>query len=347
MNLPPTTAFPAIGDIMTAQGKRPSEVELIDRYFRPLASDPGAFGLADDVALVPPKAGEDLILTVDTVAEGVHFFPDDPADAVAAKALRINLSDLAGKGATPRSYLLALSLRADWKEEWVAAFVRGLGEDQKTYGLSLIGGDTTRASGGTTISITAIGGLPTGTIVRRAGAQFGDQVFVSGTIGDAALGLRLRKGEIDASGAEADHLLRRYRLPEPRLALAPILRRHATAALDVSDGLIGDFAHICRASGVSGIIEAAAVPLSAPARRIVEGAPEALRWVLTGGDDYEVLATVPERSADAFAGDAAGAGVPMTRIGRVTAGGAPPTVVDPAGRQLSFPRLSFDHFRSA
>jgi thiamine-monophosphate kinase len=329
-----------------AAGGRPGEFELIERYFKPLASEPGAFNLTDDVALIQPRPGEELVLTVDTLAEGIHVFPDDPAEGIAAKALRINLSDLAAKGAEPRGYLLALSLRSDWTEEWVAAFVRGLASDQKTYGLSLLGGDTTRAAGGTTVSITAIGAVPQGKLVRRAGARAGDAVFVSGTIGDAALGLRVRRMEFDQRVPGAEHLVRRYVLPEPRVALAPVLRRHATAALDVSDGLIGDFAHICRASGVTGTIEVALVPLSPPAQRLVESQPDALRSVLTGGDDYEILATVPENLADAFARDASEAGVTVTRIGRVAAGGGPPRAVDSSGNSLSFPWLSFDHFRS-
>jgi thiamine-monophosphate kinase len=326
-------------------GGRPGEFELIERYFKPLASAPGAFGLADDVALIQPRAGEELVLKVDTLAEGVHFFADDPPEGIAAKALRINLSDLAAKGAEPRGYLLALSLRSDWTEAWVAAFARGLAADQKMYGLSLLGGDTTRAAGGTTVSISAIGAVPQGKLVRRAGARPGDAIFVSGTIGDAALGLRVRRNEFDQRVPGAEHLLRRYVIPEPRVALAPVLRRHASAALDVSDGLIGDFAHICRASGVTGTIEIALIPLSPPAQRLIESQPDALRSVLTGGDDYEVLATVPESSAEAFAREAGEAGVAVARIGRVTAGSGSPTVVDKSGNPLSFPWLSFDHFQ--
>ncbi len=227
---------------MNPRSSRPNEFELIERYLRPLASGQGSFGLADDVAIMPPRPGEDLVLKVDTIAEGVHFFPNDPAEQVAAKALRVNLSDLAAKGAVGRGYLLALSLRADWTEDWVAAFARGLAEDQQTYGVTLLGGDTTRAAGGTTISISAFGVLPMGTIVRRAGARVGDAIFVSGTIGDASLGLRVRLGEINgsAAGTDVDFLFRRYALPEPRTALAPILRRHASASIDISDGLLGD-----------------------------------------------------------------------------------------------------------
>jgi thiamine-monophosphate kinase len=333
---------------MTPRGQRPGEFELIERYLRPLATGQGSFGLTDDVAIMPPRPGEDLVLKVDTIAEGVHFFPEDPAGHVAAKALRVNLSDLAAKGAVPRGYLLALSLRSDWTEEWVAAFARGLAEDQKTYGITLLGGDTTRAAGGTTISVSAFGVLPMGTIVRRAGARVGDAIFVSGTVGDAALGLRVRLGEINGSpaGTEVDHLFRRYALPEPRTALAPILRRHASASIDISDGLLGDLGHICRASSVSALIEVGDVPMSVPARKIVEADSSMLRWVLTGGDDYEVLATIPSASADGFVRDAASAGVPVTRIGTVTVGTGVPLAIDRAGKPITFPEASFDHFRN-
>ena len=334
---------------MSPHGQRPGEFELIERYLRPLASGQGSFGLADDVAIMPPRPGEDLVLKVDTIAEGVHFFPNDPAEQIAAKALRVNLSDLAAKGAVPRGYLLALSLRADWTEDWVAAFALGLAEDQKTYGLTLLGGDTTRAAGGTTISISAFGVLPMGTIVRRAGARVGDAIFVSGTIGDAALGLRVRTGEISggAAGTEVDYLFRRYALPEPRTALAPILRRHASASIDISDGLLGDLGHVCNASSVSGVIETTAVPLSSAARKIVDSDPATLRWVLTGGDDYEVLATIPPMAADAFSRDAASAGIQVTRIGAVTAGHGDPVALDRAGASITFPQPSYDHFRNA
>lgn len=334
---------------MNPRSPRPGEFELIERYLRPLATGQGSFGLTDDVAVLPPRPGEDLVLKVDTIAEGVHFFPNDPAEQIAAKALRVNLSDLAAKGAIARGYLVALSLRPDWTEEWVAAFARGLAEDQQTYGLTLLGGDTTRAAGGTTVSITAFGVLPMGTIVRRAGARVGDAIFVSGTIGDAALGLRVRLGEINgsAAGTEVDHLFRRYALPEPRTALASILRRHASASIDISDGLLGDFGHICKASSVSGVIETTAVPLSSAARKIVESDSTTLRWVLTGGDDYEVLATVPSGSAEAFAVDAANAGVPVTRIGAVTAGSGDPVALDRAGAAVTFPQRAFDHFLNA
>jgi thiamine-monophosphate kinase len=197
-----------------------------------------------------------------------------------------------------------------------------------------------------TIAITAIGRLPKGTMVHRHGAKPGDVIFVSGTIGDSALGLGCRLGTIDraALGPLADHLLSRYLHPEPRMALAPVLRRHASSALDVSDGLVGDLDHICEISGVGGEIEANAVPLSEAARRAVAIAPGAMGSVLTGGDDYEIIATVPGASARAFSADAAAAGVPVTRIGRVLPGKGPPRVVGADGNTMRIPTRGHTHF---
>jgi thiamine-monophosphate kinase len=324
---------------------RPGEFELIERYFRPLAGDPGALSLTDDAAVYAPPGGHEVVLKADLIAEGIHFFSDDPPKSIASKALRVNLSDLAAKGATPVGYLLSLALHADWTEAWIAGFAAGLAADQARYGVSLFGGDTSRAAGGTVVSVAAFGEAPKGSIVRRAGAKPGDIVFVSGTIGDAALGLRIRLGTLDAmpAGGSADHLLDRYLHPQPRVELAPVIRRYATASLDVSDGLVGDFAHICKQSGVGGEIEADAVPLSAGAKALVASDPTALATVLTGGDDYEILATVREGDADEFAEAAAMAGVPMTRIGRVIEGQGPPVVLGPEG-PIRLGHFSHTHF---
>lgn len=324
---------------------RPGEFEIIERYFRPLAGDPGAVNLTDDAAVYNPPHGEEVVLKADLIAESVHYLPEDPARSVAQKALRVNLSDLAAKGAVPVGYLLSLALRPDWTEDWVAGFASGLAADQERFGVTLFGGDTSRASGGTVVSIAALGRAPVGSLVRRKGARAGDAVFVSGTLGDAALGLRIRLGTIDAmpAGGAADHLLDRYLHPQPRVALAPVIRAFATASMDVSDGLVGDLGHICRQSEVGAEIYAAAMPLSAGARALVAADATALETVLTGGDDYEILATVPEGRAAAFAEAAAEAGVPVTRIGTVTSGEARVTVVGAEG-PLRLGRTSHVHF---
>src|ERR1043166_8902947 len=216
-----------------------AEDRLNARHFKPLAKHPGTFGFPDDASAITPPAGHDLVLKTDGLIAGVHFFPDDPADGVARKALRVNLSDLAAKGAAPLGFLLAIALTKGFDESWLAEFARGLGEDADAYQCPLLGGDTDSTPGPTSISIAAFGSLPQGTMVRRAGARAGDHVFVSGTIGDAALGLLVRRGDAKSwtlDAAMSDHLVSRYRLPQPRNALAEAMRTHASAAIDVSDG---------------------------------------------------------------------------------------------------------------
>jgi thiamine-monophosphate kinase len=329
-----------------ARGRRPGEFELIERYFRPLASDPGAFALGDDAAMMRPKAGEDLVLTTDFLGAGIHFFPDDPPESIARKALRVNLSDLAAKGAEPFGYLMALALPSDWTEAWVRHFTSALRADQKSYGIALLGGDTSRAPGGMSITITALGRLPKGTMVHREGARAGDLLFVSGTVGDGALGLRLRLGTIapKPTPAVARPLCDRYLHPQPRVALAPAIRAHATAALDISDGLVGDFGHMCKASGLTGEIIAADVPLSKSAAALLAGDASLLSTILTGGDDYEILAAIPPREAAEFAAKAKAARVPVTRIGKLVRGRGGPVVVGRTGKPMNLGRVSFDHF---
>ena len=335
----------------TNANERPESVsaedELIARYFKPLAKHAGTFGFADDAAAIAPPAGHDLVLKTDGLIEGVHYFPDDPAEDVARKALRVNLSDLAAKGAAPLGFLLAIALPKGFSEDWLAAFARGLGDDADAYQCPLLGGDTDSTPGPTSISIAAFGVVPHGTMVRRAGAKPGDRVFVTGTIGDAALGLAVRKGEASSwglDGAMTDQLVSRYRLPQPRGALAPVLRAHVSAAMDVSDGLVADLAKLCRASEVSADIEVARVPLSAAARRALAADPALIEPALTGGEDYEILCAVADAKAAEFAKAAAAAGVPVAEIGRCVAGEAPPRFLDAQRHALTFARPGYSHF---
>src|SRR5947209_15440107 len=318
-----------------------AEDRLIERYFKPVAKHPGAFGLADDAAAITPPPGHDLVLKTDGLIAGVYFFSDDPADGVARKVLRVNLSDLAAKGAAPLGFLLSIALPKNFSEEWLAGFARGLGEDADAYHCPLLGGDTDSTPGPITIYISAFGTLPTGTMVRRSGAQVGDHVFVSGTIGDAALGLRVRKGEFeDASG----HLVTRYRLPQPRMALAEAVRAHASAAMDISDGFAGDLAKLCRASGVSANIEVARVPLSVAASHALASDCDLIESILTGGEDYETLCAVAPSRVAAFKADSAKAGVAVSEIGLIVSGDAPPRFLSPEGKPLAFIRASYSHF---
>ena len=325
------------------------EERLIARYFAPLAKHPGALGLTDDAAAITPPAGCDLVLKTDGIVGGVHFFPDDPPDMVAKKALRVNLSDLAAKGATPLGFLLTLALPEEVGDAWLAPFARGLGADVQAFGCPLLGGDTDRTGGPITISIAVIGAVPQGRMVRRAGAQAGDRVVVTGTIGDAALGLRLRR-DTSAAGRWAltpeqrNHLEARYLVPEPRTAIAEILRAHASAAMDVSDGLAGDLAKLCRASSVAAEIAVARVPLSDGARAALAEEPALIETILTGGDDYEVVACVPAGKVEPLRRQASAAGVAVTEIGAVTAGQGAARFLASDGRPLVFRQPSFSHF---
>jgi thiamine-monophosphate kinase len=328
---------------MAARDEISAEDRLIARFFKPLATPPGALGLSDDAAFLKPPPGFDLVLKTDAIIGGVHFFPEDAAQAVASKALRVNLSDLAAKGARPLGFLLSLALPKEIDENWLEGFAQGLRGDSMLFGCPLFGGDTDRTPGPITISIAMFGAVPEGTMVRRAGAKAGDRVFVSGTIGDAALGVQVRKGkDWTLSEPQRQHLVSRYLLPQPRNALAETVRTHASAAMDISDGLAGDFAKLCRASGVAADIDAARVPLSEAAKAVIAADGAALESVLTGGDDYEILCTVPAAKADAFRAAARIVNVTVTDIGEIKAGEGVRFLA--GGQVLLFKRASFSHF---
>jgi thiamine-monophosphate kinase len=298
-------------------GEMPGEFDLIARYFAPLARRvPGALGLKDDVALLDPSPGHQLVVTTDAVVAGIHFLPDDPPGLIAKKLLRVNVSDLAAKGAVPVGCLLALALPRTTTPIWLDSFAAGLAEDCAHFAIPLIGGDTTATDGPLTMALTAFGEVPRGQALLRSGAKVGDRIFVSGTIGDGALGLLVAKGELSALAAPLrDYLLSRYRKPEPRLVLGRTLRGIAHASMDISDGLIADLGHICEASGVAAEIQAAMVPLSDGAQIAVARDPALLSHVLTGGDDYELLFTADPKDSDRIVQAAIGTGVPVTGIG--------------------------------
>jgi thiamine-monophosphate kinase len=333
---------------MTNRQNNPSgEDSLIARYFKPLATDPGAFGLGDDAAILQ-ASGDDIVVTTDAIVEGVHFLPDDPADTIARKALRVNLSDIAAKGATPAGFVLTLALRAA-DEAWLEPFARALGEDAAQFGCPLLGGDTVSTPGPLMISITAFGRVPAGKMVHRSGAKPGDRVVVTGTIGDAALGLDILKGGTVAGALAADvaartMLVERYRIPQPRNALANAVRDHASAAMDVSDGLAGDLAKLCEASGVSAVIDAQSVPLSAAVATLLSRHIAGMEAIVSGGDDYEILCAIPENRFEPFAQAAGLAGVVVTPIGTIIAGSSVPRFLDGQGREIALPRLSHSHF---
>ncbi len=312
----------------------PAEFGLIARHFRPLAGE-GALDLLDDAALLMPPPGRQLVFTADAMVEGVHFLPDDPADTVGRKLLRVNLSDLAAMAAVPLAYLLTVSAPRGTPDGWFADFAAGLAADQALFGISLLGGDTTSTPGPVSLTLTCIGHVAPGAALRRAGAAAGDDVWVTGTIGDGALGLAALRGQVrDPEG----WLAGRYRLPQPRLGLA--LHGIASAGMDVSDGLVQDLGHLCRLAGLGARVEATLVPLSPAA---TAAGPDWLGTCLTGGDDYELLLAVPPERSDALQTIALGAGVQVTRIGAFVAG-EDVAVVDHQGTRIRLDRAGWSHF---
>ena len=325
-----------------ATGKRRiGEFDIIARYFAPLtAGDPLAFGLLDDAALVDVPDGQSLVMTKDLIVAGVHFLPDDPADLIARKLLRVNLSDLAAMGAVPVAYLLGVALPESVDEDWLKAFSAGLGADQKTYGIHVIGGDTVATPGPLTLSLTALGTVARGSAISRAGAKPGDDIYVSGTLGDAALGLKMLQGELAPASQD---LIDRYRLPRPRVAMGLALRGLASAAADISDGLIADLGHICEASSTGASIQEAELPLSPPARVALEANPELIASILAGGDDYELVVTAPPQAADAIRACAERESLALTKVGRIEQGRGV-RVMTPDGGIRELKQVGFTHY---
>ena len=322
-----------------------SEFELIARYFRPLADAAGAYALTDDAASLSIDADGDLVVTKDAIVEGVHFLADERPETVAGKALRVNLSDLMAKGARPTGYLLLLGLGDRWTEDWVAGFAKGLAADQARYGVTLLGGDTVRVPGPMVVSVTLFGEAGPGGMVRRGAACAGDAVYVSGTIGEGALGLLAAQGHLP-DGLQSDvsaALERRYRLPEPPVVLTDAVSRYARAAMDISDGLVGDLDKMCQASGVSATIHADRVPLSDEAQAAIACDPALVSTALTGGDDYQVLAAIAPENAAAFEQCARDAGVGVTAIGGFVEEAGPVTVIGPDGTAMDFAMRSYVH----
>lgn len=322
------------------------EFEIIAKYFAPLATAPGAEGLRNDGACFTPGAGLCAVVTADAMVAGVHFLPDDPPETLGRKLLRVNLSDLAAMGARPLGYLLVTAFPKDIGEDWIAAFASGLARDQAEFGVGLLGGDTVSTPGPLTLSLTAFGEAAPDRILTRSGARAGDEVFVSGAIGDGMLGLKALRGELTRlSAPDRAALLERYRLPRPRLALGRALSEAglATAALDVSDGLLADMGHICAASGLAAKLHAPAVPLSAAGARALEAESGLRHRILSGGDDYELLFTAAPGRAGAIQSLARDLDLPLTSIGRMTAGQGV-HAFDDAGEEINLSSKGWEHF---
>lgn len=328
------------------EGDLPGEFALIEDIFAPLASQArGALALKDDAALYRADEGCETVLTVDAIVAGVHFLADDPAESVARKLLRVSLSDLAAKGAVPKGYLLVTAWAGDTTFDWIKRFASGLAEDQARYGVALWGGDTVKTPGPLTFSLTAIGEVPIGTMIPRGGARPGDDLYVTGTLGDAALGLEVLKGKLSGLGNEDEgHLVRRYREPEPRCSLGPRLRGLAHAGLDVSDGLLADLGHICETSGTGARIEKDRLPLSAAVKKALQRDETLFPLIVGGGDDYELLFAAPPERAREIEVAAGEAAVRVTKIGRVMGPEEGVTLADGSGRPIPLKHLGYRHF---
>jgi thiamine-monophosphate kinase len=319
------------------------EFGRIGQFFAPLAGL-GALDLTDDAALLDCPPGYHLVLTVDQLVAGVHFLADDPPELIAKKLVRRNLSDLAAMGAAPRHYLLTSALPASRDDEWVERFAAGLAEDQHRYGIALLGGDSTSTPGPASFTLTAIGQVAVGEEIRRAGARPGDRIWVSGTIGDAFLGLAVLHGRYD--GLAPEHraaLIARYQLPDPRIELGPRLAGIAHAMIDVSDGLLADLGHVAETSCVAGIVELARVPLSPAAREVVGDDAAAQAALASGGDDYELLFAAPHEAHDEIVALSESLGLPITEIGRIEAGSGV-RLIDEAGRDVPVVKPGWRHF---
>jgi len=323
---------------------RLGEFDLIKRLLAPLTRNtPGAYNLTDDAATLAPSHGCELVVTKDAVVAGVHFFATDPPDLIARKALRVNLSDLAAKGARPVGFFMALMLPDHIDDAWLSSFVGGLGHDIDEFGFPLMGGDTTATPGPLAISITAIGEVKAGHMTRRNGAMPDDVLCVSGTIGDAAVGLEVAKGEHkNLSAAHQEFLLGRYRLPLPRMLLGQAEAARDSACIDISDGLCADVGHICAQSNVGAIIEIDKVPLSMAVLAASAQSSTVLMQVLTGGDDYELAFAIPPANVPAALAHAQRVGVALTPIGRFVAGQGV-SVLDASGRPVKLPASGYRH----
>jgi thiamine-monophosphate kinase len=279
------------------------------------------------------------VLTKDAMVAGVHFLGDDPPAQIAQKLLRVNLSDLAAMGAAPLGYLVALARSKETTDDWLADFCAGLAADNAAFEIALLGGDTVSTPGPLTLSLTAIGEVPKGEALLRRGAGAGDDIWVSGTLGDAALGLAVLQGELEAAEAASTFLIERYRLPRPRRALGQALRGLASAAIDISDGMIADLGHILETSGVGAELHADALLLS-PAARDLPGARDA---ALAGGDDYELLFTAPPKRRADIEALSRQLDLPLTCVGEMQAE-AGLHVLDETGRELPVPKAGWQHF---
>jgi len=322
---------------------RSGEFFWIETHLAPLAGK-GAFALKDDAALLPEVKGKRTVITQDAIMQGVHFLPHDPLDTVAQKAIRTNISDIVAKGATPFAWSMSLGVPDHWEDLDMERFALGLAADQAAFGLTLTGGDTYRSPNGLCVSITLFGAIEEERYRSRSGASPGDNLYVSGTIGNAAVGLFVATGALQVAAKDAGEHLAAYRVPQPPFGLQDPVAEYASASMDISDGLVGDCRKLCDASGVSASIDCDLIPLSTPVLRLLNSGERLWPTILGGGDDYQVLCTVAKERAEAFENAAAAAGHPVSRIGAVKEQSQQGVSITRAGVPIELDRESFSHF---
>ena len=323
------------------------EFSRIKKFFRPLTSQRmGAMELLDDAALVPTKKTDSIVVSTDALVEKIHFHSDERADFIARKALRTNLSDLAAMGSKPFAYNLALIIGKKKSiniDQWLKLFSKGLAADQKKFGIELIGGDTVTSFGPTSICISIFGTPNPKRSLLRRGAKVGDGIFVSGTIGDAALGLTLRGNRsLSCLSIENSYCISRYRIPRPRIDLGLALGEVASAAMDISDGLFQDLSHLCGASNVGGLVHANKIPLSKEVSTFVKEKKFSIEQVITGGDDYELIFTAPVTKEKSIFNMARVTKTRITRIGIVQSGGGI-SILDKNGDIIPVSKAGYSH----
>ena len=321
-----------------------SEFDLIATYFAPLSkAEPGSFGLTDDAAVLTVGDGMELVSTADCLVSGVHFLPDDPAESIALKLLAVNISDLASMGAAPRFFMLTAAFPREIDESWIAAFASGFKRGQDTFGGCLVGGDTVSTDGPLTLTLTALGEVSKGQALRRSGAKAGDRLYLSGPIGDAFLGLQVLQGKhAELPDSQRTALIEQYRTPTPRTKLGAALRGLASACIDISDGLAADLKHLCEMSSAGAEVEVEKIPLSPEAQSLVSKGQVEIQHLLSGGDDYELLFSVPKGKHVQLETLAASTGCPVFNIGVVKE--TAEIIFKDGGEVVEFDRTGYRHF---
>ncbi len=316
----------------------PDEFDIIENFFRPLAC-PEGLDLMDDAACLPARAGFDQVISTDVLVAGTHFFEHDDPYLLAFKALSVNVSDIAAKGGRTAYYMLGLSMPSDISKEWLLSFSKGLGNAQKHYSISLIGGDTTKTAGPITLSITVIGYVPSGQMIKRSNAKVGDSVYVTGCLGDAALGLKL----ILENNYDFSSLLERYYKPVAQHKVGPALIDYASSSADVSDGLIADLGHICKASNVGALLHENVLPISADATACLKRYGKYTNLVWSGGDDYEIVFTATREKHDKIEKLSTNLNTKITCIGEITSSKSI-QLVDKFNKVIDTSYQGFQHF---